>query len=619
MPNALDIERLLAAANAAHVAGRLPEAERIAREILREAPLHLQANLLLGVLVAKTGRDDEAKEILTELHRREPSSFETVFWLSVLHRRSKSLQEAIRFARLSTQLRTRDAHAFNNLGLCLLDALELEEAAKSFQAASSVRSDLAPIFHNLGTSLYLLGRDFEAAQAFDRALLLSPRAIDSLLGLGQALISQTNPGEAVKVARRAITLDPNYAAAHLLMASALVEDNRSGEAEPHLRKAVELNPADAQAQALLGLRLQSLGRFKEANERMLKSLELEPNQGFAYFALVHNNKIKELDPSIVSKMSALEAANTLPPRESAFLEYGLGRAYENLGEYGLAIRHFDEANRLNRKIKFGDQLFDRAEYVRTFDWLIETFDADTIQAHKTANDSDLPIVIVGMMRSGTTLIEQILSSHPRVGAAGEQRFWPQNRYRLLGNETGIPNFRSLKELGPEYIARLKQVAPGFDRVTDKMPANYELAGPIHMALPNAKIIHMRRNPVDTCISIYTTPNRVPINFAYDRGNIVLAYRQYQRLMARWRAVLPPDRFLEVDYEALVADREAQTRKIVAYLGLEWSDDLLHHESNERNVLTPSLWQVRQPIYSTSVERWRRYEPWLGEFADLVAE
>jgi hypothetical protein len=211
------------------------------------------------------------------------------------------------------------------------------------------------------------------------------------------------------------------------------------------------------------------------------------------------------------------------------------------------------------------------------------------------------------------LVEQILSSHPKVGGAGEQRFWPNHRPELLREGADFHG------LGRQYVDRLQHVAPGFERVVDKMPSNYELCGPIHISLPKAKIIHMRRHPVDTCISIYTTPNRVPISFAYNRANIVFAYRQYRRLMAHWRSVLSPDAFLEVDYEAVVSDREGQVRRIAEFLELEWSDALLHHESTERNVLTPSLWQVRQPIYTSSIQRWKRYEPWLREFAELLPE
>jgi hypothetical protein len=179
------------------------------------------------------------------------------------------------------------------------------------------------------------------------------------------------------------------------------------------------------------------------------------------------------------------------------------------------------------------------------------------------------------------------------------------------------NPEGMKSLATRYLALLSTKAPKKARVVDKMPINFAGLGVIHAVFPNAKIIHVRRNPVDTCISIYTTPNRGLTEFGHDRGNIVFAYRQYQRLMEHWRQALPSGTMLEVDYEALVGDREAASRQIVDFVGEAWSDLCLQPEKNARTVVTPSVWQVRQPVYKTSVERWRRFEPWLGAFRALL--
>jgi len=614
------MEELLRRAGAAHGAGRLAEAEQFVTRALAIEPGNVQANLLMGVLAGKTGRVALALEHFNQVIDSDPRSFEALFWLAMLHRKQKDLVLATEFARRAVQLREGDAHGHNNLGLCLLDQVELEEAIKEFRRALAILPDQPPILHNLGTALYLLGRDMDAAKAFDRALVLSPRSIGSFLNLGQVLLSQTNPGEAAKCARRALALNPNLAEAHLLLASALVEDSLTGEAEVHMKRAIELNPADAQAHGLLGQRFQSLGKFEDANSHLHKSMDLEPKQGFAYFAYVHNNRVTENDRALVEKMEQLVEGSGLDPRQMMFLHYGLGKAFEGLKEYEKAMKNFEQANRVARKLKFGDAIFDREAYSKEFDWLIETFSRAFIDQNRQAgNPSDVPIVIVGMMRSGTTLAEQILSSHPMIGAAGEQRFWPLSRHQLFGDAGADFRAERLPQFGGQYVEALKKIVPGAQHITDKMPANYELLGPIHAALPNARIIHMRRNPVDTCISIFATPNRVPVDFAYDRSNIVFAYREYLRLMEHWRSVLPADRFIEVNYEDVVSDRETQARRMLDLIGLDWDDALLHHESNERNVITPSLWQVRQPIYTSSVERWRRYEPWLGEFSSLLTE
>ncbi|MHB8636787.1 MAG: tetratricopeptide repeat-containing sulfotransferase family protein [Fimbriimonadaceae bacterium] len=615
-----ETESKLAAAGSAHAAGKLELAERLAAEALNLSPGDVRAHLLLGVLAGKSGRDGEAIDHLQSVVSAQPDSFEALFWLSTLHRRGGKLKEAVAFARRAALVRPGDAYGQNNLGLCYLDGLDLSAAVNAFRGAASVRPDMAQIHHNLGTALYMQGRDLEAAKAFDRALALNPRADDSMLSLGQVMLSQTNPTAAAECARRALALKPNNPAALLLLASALVEDSRPSEAEAHLTRAIALNPQDAKAQALLGMRFQSMGRFEEANIQLRKSMEAAPKQGFAYFAYVHNNKISASDTGLVEQMGRLATAGDLPPRELDFLHYGLGRALESLGEYDKAIKHYDEANRIAYEIKFGDAHFDRDAYAAQFDRIIETFSQSSLEHVRGRGDaSDLPIVIVGMMRSGTTLAEQILSSHPSVGAAGEDRFWPMNWRRALAGPSGPINAHSLRPLATEYVRRLRTVVPSKGRVTDKMPANYEFLGTVHAALPNARIIHMRRNPADTCFSIYATPNRVAVDFAYDRGNIAFAYEQYQRLMKHWRSVLPPERFLEIVYEELVSDREAVTRKLVEFCGLEWDDACLRPEQNERSVVTPSLWQVRQPIYTSSIGRWEKFRPWLPEFERLKVQ
>jgi tetratricopeptide (TPR) repeat protein len=611
-------DQLLGEAEGAHAAGRLGDAEALVRRVLRSDPANISAHLLLGVLAGKTGRDELAFDHLRLVVEAEPDRIEALFWMSVLYRRKREFAEASRLAEQAVRIRPGDPTLQNNLGLCYLDDSRLDDAVAAFRRATTIRADYAQIHHNLGTALYLLGRDFDAAQAFEQALQLNPQSLDSHLSLGQTMLSLSEPSKAADSARRALAISPKSAPAELLLASALAEDGRADEGDRHVRKAIALNPQDSKAHALLGMRMQSVGRFTEANEHLQKSIELEPRQGFAYFAFVHNNRVTEEDRPMLARMRELVDEGRLPPRELSFLRYGLGRAQEALGEYEQAIGDFDEANRLSRKIKFGDEPFDRRAYAAGYDWLIETFSRDFMARHGASGDSsELPIVIVGMMRSGTTLAEQILSSHPKIGAGGEQQFWRKNSPGILrlGKAGFDPSV--LQKVAGNYVNLLQSIAPEASRVTDKMPVNFELLGPIHIGLRNARIIHMRRNPADTCISIYTTPNRIPISYAYDRDNIVFAYEQYERLMEHWRAVLPPDRFLEVRYEDLVYDRDNEARKMIRFLGLEWDDALLHHERTGRTVLTPSVWQVRQPIYTTSIDRWRRFEPWLGAFRKLL--
>jgi hypothetical protein len=222
-----------------------------------------------------------------------------------------------------------------------------------------------------------------------------------------------------------------------------------------------------------------------------------------------------------------------------------------------------------------------------------------------------------MMRSGTTLTEQILSSHPTVSAAGEQWFWPQRAYQADDRARMEVKTSHAISLAREYCRTLRQVAPGSAHITDKLPGNYLHLGLLYLALPNAKVIHTRRNPLDTCLSIYFTPNPTAPDFAHAPDDIVFAYEQYLRLMVHWRNVLPSSWLHEIFYEDLVEDSEPIIRSMVDFCGLEWDDACLKHQENAKTVRTPSWWQVRQPMYKTSKGRWKKYEPWLGDFSKLL--
>jgi hypothetical protein len=233
------------------------------------------------------------------------------------------------------------------------------------------------------------------------------------------------------------------------------------------------------------------------------------------------------------------------------------------------------------------------------------------------SDSELPIFIIGTPRSGTTLVEQIVSSHPDVGAADELSFWHETMVALAPFNLERCDAVLMGTLAGDYLSLLRGIAPDAKRVTDKLPDNFLRAGIIHAVFPRARIIHCRRHPVDTSLSIYFANFNQEHDYAYDRDSIAAYYEHYLLLMAHWRKVLPPERFLEVDYERLIANTEQVTRALIAFCGLDWNASCLRHEDNRRTIRTLSVWQARQPIYKRSVARWQRYEPWLGELRRLM--
>jgi hypothetical protein len=303
------------------------------------------------------------------------------------------------------------------------------------------------------------------------------------------------------------------------------------------------------------------------------------------------------------------------------LHFALAKAYDDTGEYERAFDHLAQANAIKRRQMVCDESAELAKMHRVAQVLTPAFISSKAGQ---GNPSDRPIFIIGMPRSGSTLIEQVLASHPRVFGSGEQRTFGDAVNFFIqpdGPEYPdiVPNLTAgqLNALGSAYLSRMATLVRDDRKFTDKMPANFNFAGLIHLALPHARIIHVGRNPLDTCLSIFATNFGDPLAFAYDLGELGRYYRAYERLMEHWRRVLPEGAMLEVRYEDVVADIEAQARRIVDYCGLEWDDACLAFHKTSRPVRTASVAQVRQPIYKTSVERWRPYERHLGPLLEAL--
>jgi tetratricopeptide (TPR) repeat protein len=466
--------------------------------------------------------------------------------------------------------------------------------------------------------MQLQSRDSEAMSAFRKAYSLSPNSVDTVLALGQNALSLNLTDQALKFGYEALSLAPESADARLLIAGALTDQGLASAAKEYVEAAFASEPNNANALAMLGARLQAIGRISEAEEAFRKSIEIQPNQGFSYCSLIRNAKVTDEWRPTLDKMERLVRAGNLNERGLSYLHYGLGKAYDDLARYKLALEHFDKANAISYRLKFGSKSMDRERLRSYVDWTIQTFTRDFLLNNASSSTPSVdPIFVLGMMRSGTTLVEQILSSHPQTEGAGERSFWIHHAQEAIQPGTATIDRLKLDGLISRYTDELRALFPHSCRITDKMPGNYRVLGVIASALPVAKIIHTKRNPIDTCLSIYMTPNRVANPFANNRENIVFAYRQYERLMSHWIQVLGPDRLLTVQYEELVANPEPAVRTMIEFCGLPWDDRCLKPEENERSVVTPSVWQVRQPVYTSSVERWRQYEPWLGAFSKLL--
>jgi len=436
---------------------------------------------------------------------------------------------------------------------------------------------------------------------------------------GKQLLASGQIAGAIVEFQSALCLEPQNPNIHVLLGWALPRAGHLSEAEAHLEQAITLDPNLGVAYGMLGFRKQERGDFAGALSNFRRGIELQPFQAGSYYGIVQSQKVTAADLDLVKRMEQLLQSENVPPTDLLFLHYGLGKAFDDLGQFEQAITHYDEANRISANDPtLGSKAYDRRGHRAHVDATIAHFTkACFAEFNGWQSTSDKPIFIVGMPRSGTTLVEQIVSSHPSVAAGGELPFW-RDQARSWRQQVARNEFDGLigSQTARRYLELLGSLGGDKPHVTDKMPINYLFLGAIHLLFPNARFIHCRRHPVDTCLSIYMT-RIVPPEFSNQRDNIVFCYREYERIMSHWHAVLPTNRLFEIKYEHMVMDQERTTRDLLDFCGLAWDEACLKPERNERKVMTPSLWHARQPMYRTSIARWKNYEPWLGEFRELL--
>ena len=507
----------------------------------------------------------------------------------------------------------------HDLGLACLEVGRLTDAITALQRAVASDPRYADAHFRLGIAMEKLGNIGGAIAAYDRTTKLLPSLTEAWFRAGALVYTLGHRREAIGCFRRAAATGGRTSFGRLAKARALVIEERRREAEQVLRETLVAEPMNAMAYDLLGNLLSEFGRFDEARACFERAIAIAPLLAGCYYDLVRCRPVTSADNGLLEQMEAALVTPGLEAAQRLRVHLAIGKAAEDLGNYGMAMRHFDAADTVRR----GSVSFDSAAFSTEIDRMIARCTPDLIARAPELGTSDAtPVLIIGMPRSGTTLVEQIVSMHPEVGAGGELNFWNErgaawHRSDAGGNDRPFVVSEFLAKAAAEYLGVLRAIAPTAVRVTDKMPFNFLWAGLIHMAFPRAVIIHCRRAAVDTALSIHQTHFHPSLAFPTGGAELVAYFRSYQRLISHWRSVLPADRFVEVDYEDLTHAPEPVIRRIIAACDLAWHDACLRPESNPRAVTTPSKWQTRQPIYRTSVARWRRYEPWLGSLQALV--
>jgi len=621
-PNVPTVSDLLADGLNHHHAGRLEEAERRYLQILSLDGRHADSYHLLGLVAYRRKRLASAVELINKAIFLNSNIAAFHCNIGAILKDQGELTEALASYERALALRPDYAEAHNNLGNAFRDQGKLAEAVARYERALALKPDYAEAHNNLGNAFRDQGKLTEAVASYERALALKPDYAEAHSNLGNAFRDQDKLTAAVASYERALALKSDYAEAHNNLGNAFRDQDKLTAAVASYERALALKPDFAEAHNNLGTAFKDQGKLTAAVARYEQALALKPDYAAVYLNLADMKKFALGDPHLAA-MEAL-AANTegLSKADRMRLDFGLAKAYADLKDYPRSFKHLLAGNTAKRATVDYDEI---SSFAR-FDRIEAVFTRELIVGKSGGGDpSRSPIFVIGMPRSGTTLVEQIIASHRLVHGGGELKTLhnvvlevcgPDGSTTLSPEFVPAPYAAALRQVGTHYVALVRELAArnGGGKaayVTDKMPSNYYFAGLIHLAMPNAKIIHTIRDPVDTCVSCFSTLFSRGQNHTYDLVELGRYYKRYERLMTHWRHVLPEGSFLDVRYEDVVADLEVQARRIIAYCGLPWDDCCLSFHEAERPVRTASATQVRQPIYASSVGRWRVYEDHLG--------
>jgi len=594
-------------------AGRAADAERYAAALLGRFPSFGYAWKLLGVAQGQQGKD--ARRALQAAVQLLPHDAQAHSNLSVAQRLQGLASEAAASARRALELSPQLPEAHNNLGNALLDLGESGAALESYGRAVQLNPRYMPALCNLGQLLRSRGQPGEATKAFWQALQVEPKHAPAHAGLAAAFADLGRFEEALEGYRRALQLDPTNIDTAFALATALRPLGNLADAEALARRTLEARPDFAAALAFLGELSEDRGQFAEAVVLYRRALAVAPDLPQAWIALGRHRSGSDDDAAWLAAVRRLEAG-PLAPRQAAGLQYALGDFHDGARAYDEAFTHYRAANELTRSAGLR---YDRERHASQFARIRELYAADWFAAAAGGgNSSARPVFIVGMPRSGTTLAEQILASHPQVCGAGEAIFWlsaAANNERALAD--GTADAALPESMATEYLRMIDRVGGESLRVVDKMPGNFLALGLIHAALPYARIIHMTRDPRDTCLSIYGTDFVNAYPYAADLEDLAHYYREYQTLMRHWQTLLPAASLLEVPYEGLVADLEGWSRRLIEFIGLDWDPRCLDFHTTSRIVMSQSRWQVRRPVSGERVGRWRHYAQHLAVLQSLA--
>jgi Flp pilus assembly protein TadD len=487
------------------------------------------------------------------------------------------------------------------------------EAAALYEQAVELDSLHAETLNNLGASLSYLGRYEEAEQCFRESIAIKPNYADPHANLGSLLRIRAQLVGAEASLRRALKLRPNSTEARVNLGLTLTSLGRLRDARACFAKVLKSAPSNVQA--LHGMaQVDALeGRFDEAESTFRRIIEIDPKMPKAWAGLAGTRKLTKADAEWFKGAEKI-ATSGIDPMDEANLRFAMGKYCDDVRDFAQAFQNFKRGNEL---LKSAAKDYDPKARSHLVDELIRIYTRDSISNIGVPGSSSArPVFVVGMPRSGTSLAEQIIATHPAAFGAGELQFWDRLIFEDPAMRKSLLSEPARANLAEKYLSVLEKLSKPALRVVDKSPENSDFLGIIYSVFPNARVIYMQRDPIDTCLSCYFQQFLTGLNFTFDLSDLAHHYREHQRIMAHWRSVLPPGFILEVPYEELVGDQETWSRKMLDFVGLEWDARCLEFYTTKRQVVTASAWQVRQKIYSNSVARWRNYENFIGPLKAL---
>lgn len=557
------------------------------------------------------------------------------------------LQSAARLYDQVLEKHPKDSAVLGMRGMVAFAQTNYQEAQDWIAKAIQENPSDALLHNFMGQIMDGLDEGIEAERCFAKAVTLEPNFFEGWCNLGISLQKSHQLLEAISAFQKALNLSPNDGEIHLNLAEAHYLLGDLDKAEAAVRKALALGVHSGRGNMWLSLILRSkgateelaavetlavdsannpgemfdlavkfgktdvlVGNLNQAEYWLARAMKIIPDNPAPYIELAESKKFKDADIGFIQKMESFSGSQGAYARR---LEFALGKVYTDLGDYQRSFEHYRAAN----EIALETISFDAAEFVEDTSRKIDFFSSERMARLPHGSDSNLPVLIVGTPRSGTTLTEQIISSHKKVAGAGELSFWGRLGGAIVNDMPGRYNDQVAKTLANGYINLLRIHSQDAARITDKMPGNFNYVGLMHAVFPGAKIIHCRRHPIDTCLSMYFQNFNDSHTYKYSLEGLAVFYEQYLRLMEHWRNILPPGVMYEIQYENLVEDTEGESRKLMEFIGLDWEEGQMDFFKKERPVFTCSKWQVRQPIYKSSKGRWRRYEQFIAPLLPLL--